>query len=193
MSPDATSIWLLNTSRNGNHFCGQPIPMPVPNIWLVLPHVHLEAISSPLVTCYIKEEIGPYLATTSFQAIVENNVYPEPFSPGQKTPAPSAAPHKTLDTLQHFSVSLEARKPKLNTVFEVQPHQCHLRPIYCPGIWAQQAEFFNTGSVEKQFLQAWFWAWQKSNTSVSACACPECLILCLSISNTVQGSLHLVE
>ncbi|KAK4827930.1 hypothetical protein QYF61_022378 [Mycteria americana] len=30
----------------------------------------------------------------------------------------------SLDTLQHLNVSLVVRGPKLNTVLEVQPHQC---------------------------------------------------------------------
>ncbi|KAK4818922.1 hypothetical protein QYF61_022099 [Mycteria americana] len=33
----------------------------------------------------------------------------------------------SLDTLQHLNVSLVLRGPKLNTVFEVQPHQCRVQ------------------------------------------------------------------
>ncbi|KAK4832009.1 hypothetical protein QYF61_020447 [Mycteria americana] len=33
----------------------------------------------------------------------------------------------SLDTLQHLNVSLVLRGPKLNTVFEVQPHQCQVQ------------------------------------------------------------------
>ncbi|KAK4819627.1 hypothetical protein QYF61_008847 [Mycteria americana] len=33
----------------------------------------------------------------------------------------------SLDTLQHLNVSLVVRGPKLNTVFEVQPHQCRVQ------------------------------------------------------------------
>ncbi|KAK4829089.1 hypothetical protein QYF61_002040 [Mycteria americana] len=33
----------------------------------------------------------------------------------------------SLDTLQHLNVSLAARGPKLNTVFEVWPHQCRVQ------------------------------------------------------------------
>ncbi|KAK4821092.1 hypothetical protein QYF61_013420 [Mycteria americana] len=33
----------------------------------------------------------------------------------------------SLDTLQHLSVSLVVRGPKLNTVFQVQPHQCRVQ------------------------------------------------------------------
>ncbi|KAK4825953.1 LOW QUALITY PROTEIN: hypothetical protein QYF61_003471 [Mycteria americana] len=33
----------------------------------------------------------------------------------------------SLDTLQHLNVSLVVRGPKLNTVFEVQPHQCQVQ------------------------------------------------------------------
>ncbi|KAK4820926.1 hypothetical protein QYF61_008647 [Mycteria americana] len=33
----------------------------------------------------------------------------------------------SLDTLQHLNVSLAVRGPKLNTVFEVRPHQCRVQ------------------------------------------------------------------
>ncbi|KAK4810573.1 hypothetical protein QYF61_004536 [Mycteria americana] len=33
----------------------------------------------------------------------------------------------SLDTLQHLNVSLVVRDPKLNTVFEVRPHQCQVQ------------------------------------------------------------------
>ncbi|KAK4831414.1 hypothetical protein QYF61_017545 [Mycteria americana] len=33
----------------------------------------------------------------------------------------------SLDTLQHLNVSLVVRSPKLNTVFEVRPHQCRVQ------------------------------------------------------------------
>ncbi|KAK4827055.1 hypothetical protein QYF61_013696 [Mycteria americana] len=33
----------------------------------------------------------------------------------------------SLDTLQHLNVSFVVRGPKLNTVFEVQPHQCRVQ------------------------------------------------------------------
>ncbi|KAK4816910.1 hypothetical protein QYF61_024920 [Mycteria americana] len=46
-------------------------------------------------------------------------------------PAPSRALHQlrcpSLDTLQHLNVSLVVGGPKLNTVFEVRPHQCHVQ------------------------------------------------------------------
>ncbi|KAK4808950.1 hypothetical protein QYF61_013584 [Mycteria americana] len=40
----------------------------------------------------------------------------------------------SLDTLQPLNVSLVARGPKLNTVFEVQPHQCRVQgDDHCPS------------------------------------------------------------
>ncbi|KAK4811009.1 hypothetical protein QYF61_015713 [Mycteria americana] len=92
-----------------NHFLGQPVPRldnpfseeKFPNIQSKPPLAQLEAISSHPITCYLEEETNPHLSTTSFQLH-----------------CPS------LDTLQHLSVSLVVRGPKLNTVFEyrVQGH-----------------------------------------------------------------------
>ncbi|KAK4817038.1 hypothetical protein QYF61_026164 [Mycteria americana] len=40
----------------------------------------------------------------------------------------------SLDTLQHLSVFLVVRGPKLNTVFEVRPHQCRVQgDNHCPS------------------------------------------------------------
>ncbi|KAK4825597.1 hypothetical protein QYF61_000686 [Mycteria americana] len=95
-----------------NHFPGQPVPMldnpfseeKFPNIQSKPPLAQLEAISSCPITCYLGEETDPHLSTTSFQL---------------DCPSP--------DTLQHLNVSLVVRGPKLNTVFEVRPHQCRVQ------------------------------------------------------------------
>ncbi|KAK4829578.1 hypothetical protein QYF61_005678 [Mycteria americana] len=102
-----------------NHFPGQPVPMldnpfsevKFPNIQSKPPLAQLEAISSRPITCSLGEETDPHLATASFQAVVESH----------KLRCPS------LDTLQHLNVSLVVRGPKLNTVFEVRPHQCRVQ------------------------------------------------------------------
>ncbi|KAK4818814.1 hypothetical protein QYF61_019743 [Mycteria americana] len=94
-----------------NHFPGQPLPMldnpfseeKFPNIQSKPPLAQLEAISSCPITCYLGEEINPHLSTTSFQTL-------------HQLRCPS------LDTLQHLSVSLVVRGPKLNTVFEGHDH-----------------------------------------------------------------------
>ncbi|KAK4828289.1 hypothetical protein QYF61_024954 [Mycteria americana] len=99
-----------------NHFPGQPVPMldnpfsevKFPNIQSKPPLAQLEAISSHPITCYLGEETDPHLATTSFQTL-------------HQLCCPS------LHTLQHLNVSLVVRGPKLNTVFEVQPHQCQVQ------------------------------------------------------------------
>ncbi|KAK4826227.1 hypothetical protein QYF61_006268 [Mycteria americana] len=104
-----------NKRSNGwqlNHFPGQPVPMldnpfsevKFPNIQSKPPLVQLEAISSHPIACYLGEETDPHLATTSFQL---------------RCPS--------LDTLQHLNVSLVVGGPKLNTVFEVRPHQCRVQ------------------------------------------------------------------
>ncbi|KAK4829933.1 hypothetical protein QYF61_007656 [Mycteria americana] len=90
----------------------QPVPMldnpfsevKFPNIQSKPPLVQLEAISSRPIICYLGEETHTHLSTTSFQLC-----------------CPS------LDTLQHLNVFLLVRGPKLNTVFEVQPHQCRVQ------------------------------------------------------------------
>ncbi|KAK4818042.1 hypothetical protein QYF61_004569 [Mycteria americana] len=95
-----------------NHFPGQPVPMldnpfsevKFPNIQSKPPLAQLEAISSCPITCYLGEETDPHLSTTSFQL---------------RCPS--------LDMLQHLNVSLVVGGPKLNTVFEVRPHQCRVQ------------------------------------------------------------------
>ncbi|KAK4811237.1 hypothetical protein QYF61_022134 [Mycteria americana] len=79
-----------------------------PNIQSKPPLTQLEAISSHPITHYLGEETDPHLSTTSFQTL-HQLLCPSP------------------DTLQHLNVSLVVRGPKLNTVFEVQPHQCRVQ------------------------------------------------------------------
>ncbi|KAK4830578.1 hypothetical protein QYF61_011756 [Mycteria americana] len=132
-----------------NHFPGQPVPMldnpfsevKFPNIQSKPPLVQLEAISSCPITCYLGEETDPHLSTTSFQVVVESNkVSPQPpFLQAKQSQFPQPllirlllqTLHQlrcpSLDTLQHLNVSLVVRGPKLNTVFEVRPHQCRVQ------------------------------------------------------------------
>ncbi|KAK4810205.1 hypothetical protein QYF61_011799 [Mycteria americana] len=129
-----------------NHFPGQPVPMldnplsevKFPNIQSKPPLAQLEAISSHPVTCYLGEETDPHLSTASFQAVVESNkVSPQPpFLQAEQPQFPQpllislvlqTLPQlrcPSLDTLQPLNVSLVVGGPKLNTVFEVRPHQC---------------------------------------------------------------------
>ncbi|KAK4818581.1 hypothetical protein QYF61_015381 [Mycteria americana] len=132
-----------------NHFPGQPVPMldnpfsevKFPNIQSKPPLVQLEAISSCPITCYLGEETDPHLSTTSFQVAVESEkVSPQP--PFLQTKQPQFPQpllirlllqtlHQlrcpSLDTLQHLNVSLVVGGPKLNTGFEVWPHQCRVQ------------------------------------------------------------------
>ncbi|KAK4823878.1 hypothetical protein QYF61_007826 [Mycteria americana] len=112
-----------------------------PNIQSKLPLAQLEAISSCPITCYLGEETDPHLSTASFQAVVENDeVSPQPpFLQAKQPQFPQPllirlllqTLHQlrcpSLDTLQHLNVSLVVRGPKLNTVFEVRPHQCRVQ------------------------------------------------------------------
>ncbi|KAK4821136.1 LOW QUALITY PROTEIN: hypothetical protein QYF61_013522 [Mycteria americana] len=100
--------------------------------------MQLEAISSCSITSYLGEETNPHLSTTSFQVLVESDkVSPQPpFLQAKQPQLPQPllirlTLHQlrcpSLDTLQHFYVFLVVRGPKLNTVFEVQPHQCRVQ------------------------------------------------------------------
>ncbi|KAK4810927.1 hypothetical protein QYF61_013335 [Mycteria americana] len=99
-----------------NHFPGQPVPMldnplsevKFPNVQSKPPLAQLEAISSCPIICYLGEETDPHLSTTSFQTL-------------HQLLCPS------LDTLQHLNIPLVVRGPKVNTVFEVRPHQCRVQ------------------------------------------------------------------
>ncbi|KAK4816046.1 hypothetical protein QYF61_011054 [Mycteria americana] len=132
-----------------NHFPGQPGPVLenpfsediFPNTQSKPPLVQLEAVSSRPITCYLGEETDPHLATTSFQVVVESNkVSPQPpFLQAKQPQFPQPllirlvlqTLHQlrcpSLDTLQHLNVSLVVGSPKLNTVFEVRPHQCRVQ------------------------------------------------------------------
>ncbi|KAK4832701.1 hypothetical protein QYF61_025162 [Mycteria americana] len=90
----------------------------------------------------------PHLSTTSFQVVVESHkVSPQPpFLQAKQPQFPQPLPISlvlqtlpqlrcpSLDTLQHLNVSLVARGPKLNTGFEVWPHQCRVQGHdHCPS------------------------------------------------------------
>ncbi|KAK4817894.1 hypothetical protein QYF61_002063 [Mycteria americana] len=112
-----------------------------PNIQSRPPLAPLEAISSHPITSYLGKETDTHLSTTSFQVVVEcNKVSPQPpFLQAKQPQFPQPllirlllqTLHQlccpSLDTLQHLNVSLVVRGPKLNTVFEVQPHQCQVQ------------------------------------------------------------------
>ncbi|KAK4819036.1 hypothetical protein QYF61_024401 [Mycteria americana] len=116
-----------------NHFPGQPVPMldnpfrevKFPNIQSKPPLVQLEAISSCPITCYLGEETNPHLSTTSFQA--KQSQLPQPLLIRLLLQTLHQLRCPSLDTLQHLNVSLVVGGPKLNTVFEVRPHQCRVR------------------------------------------------------------------
>ncbi|KAK4815879.1 hypothetical protein QYF61_009930 [Mycteria americana] len=132
-----------------NHFPGQPVPMldnplgeeKFPNIQSKPPLAQLEAISSCPITCYLGEETDPYLSTTSFQVVEESDkVSPQPpFLQAKQSQLPQPllirlllqTLHQlrcpSLDTLQHLNIPLVVGGPKLNTVFEVRPHQCRVQ------------------------------------------------------------------
>ncbi|KAK4811614.1 hypothetical protein QYF61_017005 [Mycteria americana] len=149
-SEESLAGWQLN------HFPGQPVPMldnpfsevKFPNIQSKPPLAQLEAISSRPITCYLGEETDPHLSTASFQAVVESDeVSPQPpllqvEQPQVPQPLPISLVLQTLpqlrcpslDTLQPLNVSLVVGGPKLNTAFEVRPHQCRVQGHdHCPS------------------------------------------------------------
>ncbi|KAK4832354.1 hypothetical protein QYF61_021953, partial [Mycteria americana] len=112
-----------------------------PNIQSKPPLAQLEAISSCPITCYLGEETNPHLSTTSFQVVVESDeVSPQPpFLQAKQSQLPQPllirlllqTLHQlrcpSLDTLQHLNIPLVVGGPKLNTGFEVRPHQCRVQ------------------------------------------------------------------
>ncbi|KAK4831914.1 hypothetical protein QYF61_020291 [Mycteria americana] len=136
-----SSVWVAASTL--------PVPMldnlfgeeMFPNIQSKPPLTQLEAVSSHPITCYLGEETDPHLFTTSFQVVVESDkVSPQP--PFLQTKPPQFPQpllirlvlqtlHQlrcpSLDMLQHLNVFLVVRDPKLNTVFEVRPHQCRVQ------------------------------------------------------------------
>ncbi|KAK4814499.1 hypothetical protein QYF61_020861, partial [Mycteria americana] len=97
-------------------------------------------VTQPLSLVTDGEGPNPHLATASFQVVVESDkVSPQPpFLQAKPPQFPQLLPislvlqtlHQlrcpSLDTFQHLNVSLVVRGPKLNTVFEVRPHQCQV-------------------------------------------------------------------
>ncbi|KAK4824024.1 hypothetical protein QYF61_009615 [Mycteria americana] len=116
-----------------NHFPGQPVPMlenpfsegKFPNIQSKPPLAQLEAISSCPITCYLGEETDPHLSTTSFQA--KQSQFPQPLLIRLLLQTLHQLRCPSLDSLQHLNVSLVVGGPKLNTIFEVRPHQCRVQ------------------------------------------------------------------
>ncbi|KAK4822230.1 LOW QUALITY PROTEIN: hypothetical protein QYF61_011871 [Mycteria americana] len=96
-----------------------------PNIQSKPPLAQLEAISSHPITCYLGEETNPHLSTTSFQA--KQPHFPQLLLIRLLLQTLHQLRCTSLDTLQHLNVSLVVRGPKLNTVFEVRPHQCRVQ------------------------------------------------------------------
>ncbi|KAK4818611.1 hypothetical protein QYF61_016582 [Mycteria americana] len=116
-----------------NHFPEQPVPMldnpfsevKFPNIQSKPPLAQLEAISSCPITCYLGEETDPHLSTTSFQA--KQSQLPQPLLIRLLLQTLHQLRCPSLHRLQHLNVSLVVGGPKLNTVFEVRPHQCRVQ------------------------------------------------------------------
>ncbi|KAK4832379.1 hypothetical protein QYF61_022234, partial [Mycteria americana] len=112
-----------------------------PNIQSKPPLAQLEAISSCPLTCYLGEETDPHLSTTSFQVVVESDeVSPQPpFLQAKQSQLPQPllirlllqTLHQlrcpSLYALQYLNIPLVVGGPKLNTGFEVRPHQCRVQ------------------------------------------------------------------
>ncbi|KAK4818284.1 hypothetical protein QYF61_010426 [Mycteria americana] len=116
-----------------NHFPGQSVPMldnplgeeKFPNIQSKPPLAQLEAISSRPITCYLGEETDPHLSTTSFQA--KQSQLPQPLLIRLLLQTLHQLRCPSLYALQYLNIPLVVGGPKLNTVFEVRPHQCRVQ------------------------------------------------------------------
>ncbi|KAK4823306.1 hypothetical protein QYF61_000519, partial [Mycteria americana] len=116
-----------------NQFPGQPLPMldnpfseeKFPNIQSKPPLAQLETISSCPITCYLGEETDPHLSTTSSQA--KQSQLPQPLLIRLLLQTLHQLCCPSLDMLQPLNVPLVVGGPKLNTVFEVRPHQCRVQ------------------------------------------------------------------
>lgn len=100
--------------------------------------MQLEAISSNPIACYLGEETDHHVATAFFPAVVESEkVFLEPpFLQAKHSQLPQLLLIRLmlktlaqlrcppLDLLQHLSVLLVVRGPKLDTGFEMLPHHC---------------------------------------------------------------------
>ncbi|KAK4807165.1 hypothetical protein QYF61_024285 [Mycteria americana] len=136
MSLSTMTTCLLNTPRDGDSTTS------LGSLFQCLTTLSgLEAISSCPIASYLGEETDPHLSTTSFQVVVESNkVSPQPpllQAKQSQFPQPLLIRlvlqtlHQlrcpSLDMLEHLNVFLVVRGPKLNTVFEVRPHQCRVQ------------------------------------------------------------------
>jgi len=103
--------------------------------------MQLEAISCHPIASYLGEETNTHFTITSFQVVVvSDKVSPQP--PLLQTKQPQFPQPlllrlvlqtlrrlhcPSLDTLQHLTVLLVVRGPKLNTLLQVRPHQCRVQ------------------------------------------------------------------
>ncbi|KAK4816402.1 hypothetical protein QYF61_016719 [Mycteria americana] len=129
------------TSLGSLFHCLTTLSVIFPNIQTKPLLMQLEDISSRPITCNLGEETDTDLTTTSFQVVVESDkVSPvPPFLQAKQPQLPQLllirlllqTLHQlccpSLDMLQHLNVCLVVRGPKLSTVFEVWPHQCHIQ------------------------------------------------------------------
>ncbi|KAK4831320.1 hypothetical protein QYF61_016809 [Mycteria americana] len=114
-----------------HHFPGQPLPMldnpfsevKFPNSQSKPPLAQLEAISSRPITFVESDEVSPQ--PPFLQAEQPQVPQPLPISLVLQTLPQLRCP--SLDTLQPLNVSLVVGGPKLNTAFEVWPHQCQVQ------------------------------------------------------------------
>ncbi|KAK4829728.1 hypothetical protein QYF61_006189 [Mycteria americana] len=142
MSLSTSSKRPLNTSRDGDSTTSLgSLFQCLITLSSKPPLAQLEAISSCPITCYLGEETDPHLSTTSFQVVVESDeVSPQPpFLQAKQSQLPQPllirlllqTLHQlrcpSLYALQHLNVPLVVGGPKLNTVFEVRPHQCRVQ------------------------------------------------------------------
>lgn len=120
-------FWLGNFSQ-------YPVQISPATMW---------GVSSHPASCYLEEKTDPHLATVSSQAVENDKVPSEPPEP----PVPQTEHHEllqlflirlvletlpqlcrpSLHSLWPLNVLLVMRRPKLDTGFDVWPHQCWIQ------------------------------------------------------------------
>ncbi|KAK4814368.1 LOW QUALITY PROTEIN: hypothetical protein QYF61_017781 [Mycteria americana] len=162
-----------------NHLSGQPVPMldnpfsevKFPNIQSKPPLAQLEAISSCPIICYLGEETEPPPLYNLLSVVESDKVSPQPpFLQAKQPQFPQSllirlllqTLHQlhcpSLDMLQHLNVSLVVRGPKLNTVFEVRPHQCRVRGMIT-SLLLLATLFLIQARMSLAFFATWAHCW----------------------------------
>ncbi|KAK4827249.1 hypothetical protein QYF61_015696 [Mycteria americana] len=207
MSLSTSSKRLLNTSREGDSTTslGSLVQCLI-TLTYKPPLAQLEAISSRPIARFLGEETDTHLATASFQGVVESNKvspqppflqakqpqFPQPLLTGLVLQTLHQLRCPSLDTLQPLNVSLVVRGPKLNTGFEVRPHQCRVQgDNHFPA--AAGHSIPDTSQDAIGFLATWAHCWlvfRRLSTNTPSCCSAEKSFTAVAATATASCSQH---